>query len=80
MAQMVKCLLCKRENSSSIPRTHMKRKRRKLGIVVGTCSPALGMRQGGLWDSMASQTSLIQQLQANKETLSHRTRGLALKD
>lgn len=71
MAQAMKGLLCNHKDPSSSPRTHTKRK--KLGMVACTCNPALGCGQGDPWDSVASQSSLMGQLQVNEKTLDHRT-------
>jgi hypothetical protein len=63
MARLGKCLLCKHEDSSLIPRTYVK----KLDVVAQACNLSAGrLRQADLWGSRDTQSTLLGKFQATK--------------
>lgn len=60
MAQLVKCLPCKREDPSSIPSTHIKKQKTKTVGCGGTHLSSQGsVGTGGSLKSLAGQPTLI---------------------
>lgn len=60
------CLGCKHEDPSSIPRNHIKKKK-KLAMVANACGPRAGEGEAGRsWGSLTSQPSVLDEFQTSQ--------------